>query len=179
VSLWPALRREAVGAWRSVRYDLDTRRAAKLASAFTEEFHAAPDDSLSRRAIPLVGVALLLAGGVAGTFLAVSGGLSALGTDRELPAVHQPVAAPGGPPVATAAANGTGSGARALAPGQPGEPGQPGRHPKRSPQVNVGPVVAPTRTPQLESSTVATPTPTVSASPSPTPTPSQSPAGYP
>src|SRR5688572_4184897 len=65
MTLWHTLRQEASGAWRSVRYDLDSHRAAKLADAFTEEFEAplhAPEPS---RMVPLAGVALLLAGGAA------------------------------------------------------------------------------------------------------------------
>jgi hypothetical protein len=91
--LWHGLRREAAGAWRSLRYDLDLHRAAKLASAFTEEFaytddldadpqHGRPGPSRRSRLLPLWGVGMLFVGGAAGAYLAIGGGLAALGTDR-------------------------------------------------------------------------------------------------
>jgi hypothetical protein len=72
--------REAAGVWRSMRYDLDAHRAARLGSAFTREIEP-PDGGSRSRLVPLTGVALLVAGGAAGAVLAVSGGLAALGTD--------------------------------------------------------------------------------------------------
>lgn len=88
MNLWHALRRECGGAWRSVRYDLATHRSARLAGAYTEEFQPSdPPVPTPSRLVPLTGVTLLLIGGAAGAFLAISGGLAALGE-------------PGGPPAA-------------------------------------------------------------------------------
>jgi hypothetical protein len=105
VGLRHTLRRELTGAWRSVRYDLDHHRAAKLADAFTEEFEPVAETERSR-VVPLAGVALLLAGGAAGAFLAISGGLAALGTDDPPLAGDRPEAVvsagPGGYPRAGA-----------------------------------------------------------------------------
>ncbi|GIJ68669.1 hypothetical protein [Virgisporangium ochraceum] len=88
MNLWHALRRECAGAWRSVRYDLATHRSARLAGAYTEEFQPSdPPVPAPSRLVPLTGVTLLLIGGAAGAFLAISGGLAAIGE-------------PGGPPAA-------------------------------------------------------------------------------
>jgi hypothetical protein len=128
LNLWHALRRECSGAWRSVRYDLATNRAAKvagglrgphreaswagLAEAFTEEFEPgrAPVPTPSRL-VPLTGVTLLLAGGAAGAFLAITGGLAAVdGPDGSSPARQYAATAS---PTTTAAATGNGGGASA------------------------------------------------------------------
>jgi hypothetical protein len=101
VSLWHALHRECAGAWRSVRYDLATRRAARLAGAFTEEFApSTPPVPTPSRIVPLTGVALLLAGGAAGAFVAINGGLAAVTDERPAPA--PPAAAAPDPTYGTA-----------------------------------------------------------------------------
>jgi hypothetical protein len=86
VNLGHTLRREATGAWRSARYDLERHRAARVAGAFTEEFGPSPYRGAGRsRVVPLVGVTLLLVGGAAGAALAIGGGLAALGIDEAAP----------------------------------------------------------------------------------------------
>jgi hypothetical protein len=92
LNVWHTLRRECSGAWRSVRYDLATHRAARLSGALTEEFApSSPPVPTPSRLVPLTGVTLLLAGGAAGAFLAISGGLAALDTGP--PPAEQAVAA--------------------------------------------------------------------------------------
>jgi hypothetical protein len=133
LKLWHALRRETAGAWRSVRYDLDVQRAAKLAGAFTEELRPAGSARGAAggpsRLVPLAGVALLLVGGAAGAVLAIGGGLSALGADNPLPFPGRPgLAGPDGP--GTAPQPGMTGAGRPLTPHRPGSrtspaPGQP------------------------------------------------------
>jgi hypothetical protein len=173
--MWHTLRREMAGAWRSVRYDLDSHRAAKLAGAFTEEFEPSTHTgSGPSRLVPLTGVALLLAGGAAGAVLAINGGLSALGTDSPPPLADRPAAA--------ATAGAAQQTAQAAAPVQPSRPGTPPRPDSRrstpppSPPFEVG---TPTAAPIVEGTDAppsATPTPTGSAG-SPTGSPSVSASG--
>jgi hypothetical protein len=112
LNLWHALRRECSGAWRSVRYDLATNKAAKLAGAFTEEFQPSRPPAPARsRLVPLTGVTLLLAGGAAGAFLAISGGLAAVGAPDRSPLARDQVATATTGATTTAAAGGSGGGA--------------------------------------------------------------------
>lgn len=93
MNLWHALRRECTGALRSVRYDLATHRAGKVAGAYTEEFQPGPPVPTPSRLVPLTGVTLLLVGGAAGAFLAISGGVAALGGPEAPPRAQQYAAA--------------------------------------------------------------------------------------
>jgi hypothetical protein len=105
VGLWQTVRGELAGALRSARYDVDrhraVRRALRLATAETSEYAPRPrpypttrppyrDEPRSRRVVTTTGVALLVAGGAAGTYLAVAGGLTALTADQSA----QPAAGP-------------------------------------------------------------------------------------
>lgn len=109
VDLWQAIHREATGAWRSVRYDMDVRRAARrgdrratrrddpFADRPTYGNGPAADRSgfpARSRIVPLAGVGVLLVGGAAGAFLAIAGGLAALGEDG-IPVADRPAAANG------------------------------------------------------------------------------------
>jgi len=179
VMLWHTLRREATGAWRSVRYDLDSHRAAKLAGAFTEELEPSGDPDRSRL-LPLTGVALLLAGGAAGAFLAISGGLAALSADQAPLAIDRPAAASAAPlddPVVAAS-----SGHRAGTPRRPGgrqvsasPAGPPGLAGPAGPPAAVAGPAGPA--PVLEGSALPpSPSPSSSAHPSPSIDPSESPS---
>jgi hypothetical protein len=167
VSLWDALHRECSGAWRSVRYDMATRRAAKLAGAFTEEFApSGPPVPTPSRLVPLTGVALLLAGGAAGVFVAISGGLAAVTTDEPQPSSAPAAAAPA---PTSAAPNGNPSGA---APSQP-----PPRRPGAARTPEPGPVPAPILSIPVTEGSVLPTDPSVEASsvsPEPSPSASQS-----
>jgi hypothetical protein len=111
VALWHSVRRELAGALRSARYDVErhrqTRRAVHLATAETNELargyatptrvprRPSPRPQAPRRMMAGAGVGLLVAGGAAGTYLAVAGSLSALRAD---PSPMEPaVAAPAVP----------------------------------------------------------------------------------
>src|SRR4051812_1219155 len=83
MNMWNAVHREMSGAWHSLRYDLDLHRAAKLASAYTEELNPPEAVASARtRAVARWGVGMLFVGGAAGAYLAIGGGLAALGTDQ-------------------------------------------------------------------------------------------------
>jgi hypothetical protein len=169
VSLWHTLRRECTGAWRSVRYDLATHRAAKLAGAFTEEFApSTPPVPTPSRFVPLTGVALLLAGGAAGALVAINGGLAAVTADDQ-PAPSPPAAAAQDPTY----------GSGATVPGTP-----PSHPPARRPGVNrtpePGPVPAPVISIPITEGNVLPTVPSVeasSASSAPAPSTSESEPG--
>jgi hypothetical protein len=180
VKLWHTLRRETTGAWRSVRYDLDIHRAAKLAGAFTEEFEpAGPAGGAPSRLVPLAGVGLLLVGGAAGAVLAIGGGLSALGADNPLPFADRPAAAaPDGP--GTAPQPGLTGAARPLTPGRPGSRTSPAPGPSATAHAPVPEASALPVTPEPSTSgepttppTSSAPSPSGSGSP-PSPAPSES-----
>jgi hypothetical protein len=86
VGLWLKVHREVTGAWRSACYDVyrqvSRRKLAQLLTDETTEFaarHRARDvPRRPRRVAATSGVALLVAGGAAGTYLAVAGSLTAL-----------------------------------------------------------------------------------------------------
>jgi hypothetical protein len=170
VGLWHTVRREVAGAWRSARYDVDRavgrHRATRLRHAETTEL--SPRD-LPRRRYRIAstgGVVLLVAGGAAGTYLAVAGSLTALRTPVDVDAA--PVAAPVEPsspieihPPAPAPAP-----KRVMA-------GRPGRRPAPAPvlanPVNSPVVVVTSTARQPESTPTASPTPSPSVTPSSTP----------
>ncbi|GAA3451109.1 hypothetical protein [Dactylosporangium matsuzakiense] len=99
--------REVAGAWRSACYDMyrhaSRRRSVRLRMQETAEYgprnhrgqHVMRASSRSRAAAT-TGVALLVAGGAAGTYLAVAGSLAALQPDP----YEAPVAAPAAPATA-------------------------------------------------------------------------------
>jgi hypothetical protein len=164
LNLWHALRRECVGAWRSVRYDVHTHRATKLRGAFTEEFEPGrPRVPAQSRLIPVSGVALLLAGGTAGAFLAISGGLAAL--DTGTPPPDRPATVAAGPePVVSQAPGRTPT---------PVTPHRAGARREPVPSTSAVPVApepiterspAPTNSGEEQSSEPASPSPSASAS---------------
>jgi hypothetical protein len=88
VTLWHTLRHEVVGAWRSVRYDVrppgDGDRHEPDDHAYLDaeiDVRALSGNETGRRLVTASGVVLLVAGGAAGTYLAVAGGLGSLMTD--------------------------------------------------------------------------------------------------
>jgi hypothetical protein len=167
LNLWHALQRECSGAWRSVRYDLTTHRAARLAGAFTEEFEPgrAPVPSPSRL-VPLTGVTLLLAGGAAGAFLAITGGMAAVGGPDKPPLAREYTATAS--PTTTAAGSGSGGGA------QPGTPRHAAAAPRSSPTTGpTEPSPLPPPPPVTEASKLPPSSASASASPS-SPAPSAS-----
>ncbi|MEV4512871.1 hypothetical protein AB0K00_28350 [Dactylosporangium sp. NPDC049525] len=176
MGLWLKVHREVTGAWRSACYDVyrqvSRRKLAQLLTDETTEFaarHRARDvPRRPRRVAATSGVALLVAGGAAGTYLAVAGSLTAL----RMP-----------PPVSVAAA----AEPTFAAPGVTGGAGNPsaGAQPtyarpqvrRSAPQpVLAMPAVPPpagaptTKTPESTPTPTASPSPTVSASPSPSAT---------
>jgi len=153
VSLWHTLRREYAGAWRSVRYDLASRRAAKLAVAFTEEFApGTPPMPAPSRLVPLTGVALLLAGGAAGAFVAINGGLAAVASKP--PTATPPAAAPAAPGVGTTTPSAAPSAAPARRPGAYRTPG-PGPIPAPIVSVPITDGSAAPTSPSVEASSMS------------------------
>ncbi len=167
MSLWHALHRECTGAWRSVRYDLASRRAVKLAGAFTEEFApTGPPVPTPSRLVPLTGVALLLAGGAAGVFVAINGGLAAVASGEPRPSSPPAVAAQAPGPEASP------SGPGGAPPSQP-----PARRPGAARTPVPGLVPAPALSVPVTEGSVLPTDPSVeasSASPEPTPSVSES-----
>ncbi|GAA2328398.1 hypothetical protein [Dactylosporangium salmoneum] len=179
MGLWLKVHREVAGAWRSACYDMSQyatrRQALRLRTAETAEYaprrhrgqHVMPNQYRSRFAAG-TGVALLVAGGAAGTYLAVAGSLTAL---RAEPSETPLAAAP--TPVT---AEGTATGPSAIRPTAPA-PTQPRSQVRRSspprvialPEVPAPRDVPVTQTSDPESTQTppASPTPSTSASPSP------------
>jgi hypothetical protein len=149
-----------------MRYDLAAHRAVKLAGAFTEEFApSGPPVPTPSRLVPLAGVALLLAGGAAGAFVAINGGLAAV--DSGPPAAAPPAAA------APAPAYGTGTVTPSAPPSQAPPPRRVGAY--RSPEP--GPVPAPAISEPVTEGSLLPTDPSVEASsapPDPTPSASES-----
>ncbi|WP_432829479.1 hypothetical protein [Dactylosporangium sp. CA-092794] len=108
MGLWLKVHREVAGAWRSACYDISRhalqRRVVRLGMAETAEFgprghrgrHVARRPQ-RRRVAATTGVALLVAGGAAGTYLAVAGSLTALRAEP----FEAPIAAPAAPAPST------------------------------------------------------------------------------
>src|SRR5919199_2804173 len=94
---WDVLRREAAGLRRSIRYDLVRRAEAQRALAARRPTEVLDVDR-PRRAFTVTGVSLVLAGGAAGTYLAVAGGLGLFGTDEAATAPPPDGPAGGVPP---------------------------------------------------------------------------------
>ena len=119
-----------------------------------------------RRAVATTGVALLVAGGAAGTYLAVAGSLVGMNADAQEP-VGPPLAAPATPTTVPAAAStprATTSPAQRSHRRAAAAPIQPADIPP------VGPPAAPAPTKSIE----ATPTPASTLTADPTPSPSAS-----
>ena len=174
MTAWNIVRRETAGAWRSVRYDLDRRAEARPAA------RPARADGGARRLVGAAGVGLLVAGGLAGTYFTVAGGLGLLGADTALLGPG-----PGAAPPAVALASGTPESAQPHpAPPRPARSGRPaGRRVAGSATSRPGPaaVVAapatdvpsvPPHAPAPESTSTPSGAPTPSPSPCPTPAPS-------
>jgi serine/threonine-protein kinase len=142
-----------------------TRRAAKLAGAFTEEFApSGPPVPTPSRLVPLTGVALLLAGGAAGVFVAINGGLAAVTADEPQPS--SPPAAAAAVPASTAPQSAPPS----TPPSQP-----PARRPGAVRTPEPGPVPAPILSIPVTEGSVLPTNPSVEASStSPEPSPSAS-----
>jgi hypothetical protein len=193
VRLWLKVHREVAGAWRSACYDVarhaTRKRVVRLRMAETADFgprhhrgqHVMRSSYRSRparsRAAATTGVALLVAGGAAGTYLAVAGSLAALQAEP----YDGPVAAPAAPAPAA------GSAPSAIRPPVPA-PTQVRPQVRRTTAAPVlaMPEVAPPVTLPAQQTTdpESTPTPSPSASPtastSPSPSvssPSPSPSG--
>lgn len=174
MGLWLKVHREVTGAWRSACYDVyrqvSRRKLTQLLTQDTAEFaprHRAPHaPRRPRRVAATSGVALLVAGGAAGTYLAVAGSLTALRT----PPAPAPLAAAAEPAVTGADLTG----------GSPAQSTQPQPTHAR-PQVRRSvppPVLAMPAPPPAGRPTTNTPesTPTPSASPSPSVSTSASPS---
>ncbi|WP_433049592.1 hypothetical protein [Dactylosporangium sp. CS-033363] len=186
MGVWLKVHREVAGAWRSACYDMyrhaSRRRAVRLRMADTAEY--APRNHRGQhvmrapnrnKAAATTGVALLVAGGAAGTYLAVAGSLAALQPEPAEP----PMAAPAAPVMST------GSAPSQIQPPAP-QPTQVRPQVRRTtpqnvlamPEIQAPPAVptqqttdpesTPTPTPSLSPSETASPSPSVS-SPSPSP----------
>lgn len=166
MELWFNVHREVTGAWRSACYDiyrqLSQRKQTHLLTDETAEFavrnRAGSPPRRPRRVAATGGVALLVAGGAAGTYLAVAGSLTAL---RTPPAVAIAAAEP----TATAATREVTGNAPSLEPSAQPTAARP--QPRRStpPPVLAMPVAPPAKVP-TSNSPESTPTPTASPSPS-------------
>jgi hypothetical protein len=194
VGLWRIVRGELAGAWRSARYDvhrhLEERRELRLATAETTELpgasvvRAAPRPRLTprrphgepprpRRVLANTGVALLVAGGAAGTYLAVAGTLTALTRN---PAVPSAAGTAPQPQVATEARRLPTSVPGRRAPAAPARPlhgatAQPAANPVVPAATTAG---APTTEGSPAATGTDTPCPSPSAQPSTSPEPSPS-----
>ncbi|WP_433079131.1 hypothetical protein ACQP1P_39320 [Dactylosporangium sp. CA-052675] len=178
MGLWLKVHREVAGAWRSACYDMyrhaNRRRAVRLRMAETAEYgprnhrgqHVMKTTG-RHRAAATTGVALLVAGGAAGTYLAVAGSLAALAPGP----YEAPVAAPAAP------ATSPGSAASQIHPPAP-QPTQVRPQVRRTtpPQVLALPEVpGPADVPaQPTTDPESTPTSSPSTSPSPSASPSPS-----
>jgi len=178
MSLWNSLRREVGGTVRSIGYDLRQRfrGAGSSADASYPEYDAYA--RRPRRVLIGGGIAVLAAGGVAGTYLLLAGGLGGwlLGSN---PSAPDPAARPGTPAVTTGAQTPRSQPTKSLIPSTAPLPGSsvghptPGLHPTPSTlsgshRATSPPVVKPSHSP---TKAPASPTP----SPAPSPTPSESP----
>jgi hypothetical protein len=195
VGLWRIVRGELGGTWRSARYDvhrrLAVRRALRLASAETTELPgaavtmAAPrrrrpatrrpygEPPRPRRMVASTGVALLVAGGAAGTYLAVAGTLTALTRVPPVPSAGGPAPQP---VVATEAHRLPASTAGRRVPAAPARPirgtsAEPAANPVLPAPTTAG---APTTEGSPAATSSETPSPSPSAPPSSSPEPSPS-----
>jgi hypothetical protein len=178
VRLWLKVHREVAGAWRSACYDMcrqiERRRLDRLGSAETAEFGPRHHKGLhiarrSNRLVATTGVALLVAGGAAGTYLAVAGGLAALTAEPFQP----PVAAPA-QPFAGAPAPAPAASTRTAAPAAT-RPRPQVRRSSAPPVLALPEVPAPVEQPTTgttEQESTATPSASPSASVTASPSPS-------
>ncbi len=193
------LHREIVGAVLSVRHDREQRREKRrsdaLAKADTADYsrialdprrpqrgpRLQPQQRQQRRVVAPAGVALLVAGGAAGTYLAVAGSLTAITADPPGTPVAQPV-----PPASTSGPVTT----TGTSPRRPSHVRRPDRRPAIPvPAVVVTPGTATvipgggtpenTRPPEPTPSAAATPTPTPTSTPAASASASASPTRYP
>jgi hypothetical protein len=201
VNIWRAVHREAMAAWRSLRYDLRRRPKQRQRTEVIPRVPASADeddpayDPYSRRTRRLrtaLAVAALAVSGTAATYFGVVGGLTALLTGEAGP----PSALPGVnvEPAPTGPVAGVRTGTRSdadvgsmqpLAPTQsttsaaPVKPSEPrSTRPSRPPSPTSTrkppvPTPAPHPTP---SCWCQQPTPTPTGSPTPTPSPSPTPS---
>jgi hypothetical protein len=170
LNLWQALRRECTGAWRSVRYDLATNRAAKVAGAYTEEFRpSGPPVPAPSRLVPLTGVTLLLAGGAAGAFLAISGGIAAIGGPAGPPPPRGQAATAPADPVAADGTPVSGAGGGPVTPRRAAGTTRPSPTPEPT-----GPPAPPPPPPVIEGTSSASSGPAGASSSAGSPSPSTS-----
>ncbi|MGI5237142.1 hypothetical protein [Dactylosporangium sp. CA-139066] len=177
MGLWLKVHREVAGAWRSACYDISRhatrKRSVRLRMAETADFgprHHRGQHVMRgpyrNRVAATTGVALLVAGGAAGTYLAVAGSLAAL---RPEP-YEAPVAAPAAP----APAGGSPSAIRPPAPA-PTQIRPQVRRTTQAPVLAAPEIPAPVSVP-TQQTTAPESTPTPSASPNPSETASPSPS---
>jgi hypothetical protein len=175
VRLWLNVHREVAGVWRSACYDIarhaTRRRVVRLRMAETADFgprhhrgqHVMRSPYRSRMAAT-TGVALLVAGGAAGTYLAVAGSLAALQSG--------PYEAPFAAPAAPAPVGVSPSAIRPPVPA-PTQVRPQVRRTTEAPVLAMPEIPAPVAVPTQESTDPeSTPTPSPSASPSETAGPS-------
>ena len=172
---------ELAGAWRSVRYDLTRRpNPAKQPTEVLYPEYDAYHQRPPRRWYAAAGLGLVVAAGVAATYVAVAGGLGAVFTPivNAVPGLSD--AAPAKPPAATqtpadrpdagrvpAAASAAPAARRAADTAAPAAPAAPVAQPSCLCPVPVPTPQSPTPTPSNPPS--PSPTPSVSHSPSPSP----------
>ena len=169
MGLWLKVNRELAGAWRSARYDvgqhLNRRRMLRLTSAETAEFGPRRHRGLHvakrppKRVAAATGVVLLVAGGAAGTYLAVAGSLTALRTSPSQP----PVAAPAVPVPSSRVPT-----SKPL-PGKDPTQARPRVRRSTPPQVLAMPAIEAPQAASTLNEPESTPTPTSPASPSASP----------
>jgi hypothetical protein len=184
------MRHELTGAYRSLRYDLVRRSdpAQERTDVLYPEYDAyEKEDRRQPRRLALAGgVGLVVAGGVAGTYFAVAGGLGALLAGTPATGNDSPPRPPAASPSAAGAQPATPTAQTTVLDGSP--PAGPARGGAGATPANHVPAAVPTkRVPAPVNSTVIAlpscpcdaplptpnaPSPTPSDSPSPSPSPS-------
>jgi hypothetical protein len=194
VTTWRRLRKEFVGAWRSVQYDFERARKRGTAGGDTTELIFPEHHRPPRRLLATGGFAVASVAGAVGTYLAVVNGLGTL-LEPEAPAGETPASV-------VAGAAGTGQRPPATAPettvriGREGGPltvagqraagGSAGSWDTRDGvPTGVGPAPGLVRKPgaplpeESDAPPGEHPAPTPSADPTPTPTPTDAPSPSP
>ncbi|SDZ06861.1 hypothetical protein SAMN05444365_105150 [Micromonospora pattaloongensis] len=183
MSTWQGVRREMAGAWRSLRYDLTRRAAAKRRA---ERPVAGENGHRARRLLAMAAFGLLAVVGATGTYFGVVAGLGALLSASQPPVEPVPAAVRPDRPVTEDVAltpDPTRHPAVSASPA-PARPGTPSPSPSResgrvpapaspSPSAARTPFTPPRTSPTTvpsSSSPSATPSPTPSASAPATPT---------